>query len=161
MPGPPPKDPRTRARANKDPIPLRIVDLPSEALLPETPPTDLLRTEDGERWHPGVLRWWTEWRESPLGQNLPDTDVAEFEICALLLQEFYTGGRRAATIAEFRQRMAAFGSTPADRARLRIVAADADQKEAKKAAPRKAAASPARRKYGSLAVLRQNPEQAG
>jgi hypothetical protein len=51
--------------------------------------------------------------------------------------------------AEVRLRVAKFGATPEDRARLRMVFADADEKDEKRAAK----ASPAREKYKGLRAV--------
>jgi hypothetical protein len=54
------------------------------------------------------------------------------EACAVLHHEFMK--KRTFTLAsELRLRMAKFGATPEDRARLRIVFADADEKDEKRA----------------------------
>jgi hypothetical protein len=80
-------------------------------------PGDLL--PDGEVWHPATLRWWQRWCESPLTDNLPAVDWSELAACAVLHHEYMR--KRTFTLAsELRLRMAKFGATPEDRARLRI-----------------------------------------
>lgn len=125
--GPAPKNPSRRARTNKDPIPGRVLDAPGVA--PAELPMDLL--PDGDEWHPATLRWWKRWCESPLAENLPAVDWSELEACAVLHHEFMR--KRSFTLgSELRLRMAKWGATPEDRARLRISIADADEKDAKR-----------------------------
>lgn len=83
---------------------------------------------DGDEWHPATLRWWKRWCDSPLAQNLPAVDWSELEACAVLHHEYMR--KRTFTLAsELRLRMAAYGATPADRARLRYSVATADEKD--------------------------------
>lgn len=142
--GPAPKPPSRRARNNKDPIPTRIVEAPP--LEPMDLPLDLL--PDGEEWHPATLRWWARWCDSPLADNLPAVDWSELEACAVLHHEFMR--KRSFTLgSELRLRMAKWGATPEDRARLRIQLADADAKDDKRPAP----GSSARERRGALRAL--------
>lgn len=142
--GPAPKDPRRRARGNKDPIP--TTHIAAEPLAPMALPDDLLR--DGDVWHPATLRWWARWCTSPLAANLPAVDWAELEACAVMHNEFMR--KRTFTVAaELRLRMAKFGATPEDRARLRIQIADADDKDDKRAAK----SNSSRERYGQLRAV--------
>lgn len=141
--GPRPKPADRRARTNKDPVPTRIVE--ASALEPAELPMDLL--PDGEEWHPATLRWWARWCESPLAQNLPAVDWSELEACAVLHHEFMR--KRSFTLgSELRLRMAKWGATPEDRARLRITIADADAKDEKRPV-----ASSSRDRRGTLRAL--------
>lgn len=143
--GPAPKDPSRRARVNKDPIPTRVIEVDSVA--PMELPVDLL--PDGDEWHPATLRWWRRWCESPLAADLPEVDWAELEACAVLHHEFMR--KRSFTLgSELRLRMAKFGATPEDRARLRIQLATADEKDHRRPDPGKGS----RKRYGDLHVLR-------
>ena len=142
--GPSPKPADRRARTNRDPVPTRIVE--ASALEPAGLPMDLL--PDGEEWHPATLRWWSRWCESPLAENLPAVDWSELEACAVLHHEFMR--KRSFTLgSELRLRMAKWGATPEDRARLRIQLADADAKDEK----RPASGSSARERRGTLRAL--------
>lgn len=128
--GPAPKAAGRRARTNADPVAGRVLDL-KPADLPTEPPCDLL--PDGDEWHPATLRWWGRWVGSPLFSSLPDTDLSELEAIAVLHHEFMR--KRTFTLAsELRLRMAKFGATPEDRARLRISVADADERDDKRSA---------------------------
>lgn len=145
--GPAPKDPSRRARVNKQPIAQRVLE--ATGVAPAELPMDLL--PDGDEWHPATLRWWLRWCESPLAENLPAVDWSELEACAVLHHEFMR--KRSFTLgSELRLRMAKWGATPEDRARLRISIADADEKDAKRPTP-----APSRQRRG---VLRALPNQA-
>lgn len=122
--GPAPKPASRRARANKDSVAGNVFEIHPED--PYGLPMDLL--PDGDEWHPATLRWWKRWCDSPLAQNLPAVDWSELEACAVLHHEYMR--KRTFTLAsELRLRMAAYGATPADRARLRYSVATADEKD--------------------------------
>lgn len=124
----------------------------AEGVAPAALPMDLL--PDGDEWHPATLRWWRRWRESPLAENLPAVDWSELEACAVLHHEFMR--KRSFTLgSELRLRMAKWGATPEDRARLRISIADADEKDAKRPA-----APSSRERRGSLRAL-PTPKASG
>jgi hypothetical protein len=86
------------------------------------------------------------WAESPLAEEFTATDWSELLDTAVLHGAYWSGELRMA--GELRLRVAKFGATPEDRARLRITFAVADEKErgAGKPAPkrrsRKAAVDP-------------------
>lgn len=132
--GPAPKNPARRARTNSDPMGLRIiVAAPTDQ--PELP--TLLIRDDGDMvsvdW-PDVTRdWWRMWAESPLSSEFTATDWSELRDTARLHALYWLGDVRVAP--ELRLRVAKFGATPEDRARLRIQFAAADEAEAKR--PRK------------------------
>lgn len=101
-----------------------LVRAPQQAM-----PDDLLG--EGEAWHPATIRWWDRWSSSELAKDWTFMDWSEFEACAVLHHEFMK--KRTFTLAsEIRLRMEKFGATPADRARLRIVFADAEEKDEKR-----------------------------
>jgi hypothetical protein len=142
--GPAPKPSGRRVRTNSDPIPSRVIEN-WQADRKELP-NDLL--PDGEVWHPATVRWWQRWLMSPLSEKWTEVDWSELEACAVLHQEFMK--KRTFTLAsEIRLRVAKFGATPEDRARLRIVFADADEKDAKRPAP----GSASRERFGDLRML--------
>lgn len=146
--GPAPKPPHRRAGKAKDPHPMRTVD--AAPLSPMGLPSDLL--PEGDEWHPATQRWWGRWCESPLAVNLPAVDWSELEACAVLHHEFMR--KRSFTLgSELRLRMAKFGATPEDRARLRIQLADADEKDSKRPAELSA-----RERRGTLHALRVSGE---
>lgn len=145
--GPAPKDPNRRARANKDPVPLRVITA-SPVTQPDLPTLEIER--DGELiehvWPARTEQWWKMWRESPLSAEFTSTDWSELLDTARLHALFWMG--RTSVAAELRLRVAKFGATPEDRARLRITFAQAEEAEQKPAAK---ASSRARR--GGLKAL--------
>jgi hypothetical protein len=133
--GPPPKDRQRRARTNGDPIPLRVV-FAEPVGQPVLPDMD---------WPAITREWWSMWDESPLSAEFTSTDWAFLLDTALLHAQLWGGNMGVA--AELRLRVAKFGATPEDRARLRITFADADERDDKRQARR---ASGARERRGAL-----------
>jgi hypothetical protein len=119
--GPPPKNPSKKARRNRDPIPLRIVQQTERA----EPPLLMADVE----WHPQVIVWWKTWIDSPLSQDFTTTDWQYLLETAFIQNTFWNGDMKVA--AELRLRAQKFGATPEDRARLRIQVVTADEVEAK------------------------------
>lgn len=83
-----------------------------------------LDTDSGKReqWHPQTVRWWQSWRRSPQGVKMmtePDWDYL-LDTALLHHQMWMSGGKNSERAAEIRLRVATFGATPADRARLRM-----------------------------------------
>jgi hypothetical protein len=149
--GPPPKDPRRRARSNADPIPLRV--LPTSLVgQPDLPEFDVQVEADGELvsqkfvWPERTRQWWQMWADSPLSAEFTATDWSELLDTALLHAQFWTGSTKLA--GELRLRVAKFGATPEDRARLRITFAAADEAESKRKPG--AAGAGARERYQGL-----------
>jgi hypothetical protein len=130
--GPAPKDPAHRARANKDPIPLRVIHAEPVAQ-PDLPEFDVRVNDSGEVsgqqfvWPPRTREWWEMWRDSPLSAEFTATDWSELLDTAMLHARFWQGATNLA--GELRLRVAKFGATPEDRARLRIQFAQADTAE--------------------------------
>lgn len=138
--GPAPKDPARRARRNQDPVALRVITA-SPVSQPKLPPL-FLPDEDGKRrrvqWPAQTKRWWQMWGESPLSTEFTETDWSELLDTALLHARLWSGDHRVA--AELRLRVAKFGATPEDRARLRIQFAQADEADEKKTRRRSSSA---------------------
>lgn len=123
--GPTPKPADSRARRNKDPQPIRVIHAePVEQ--PSLPTFEVER--DGELtefvWPARTVEWWQMWGASPLSAEFTSTDWSELLDTALLHARFWSGDTKVA--AELRLRVAKFGATPEDRARLRITFAQAD-----------------------------------
>lgn len=121
--GLPPKDPSTRVRRNKGGAQMRVLE--AEATPQPELPTRYRHkeAEDGSfrdiiDWPDATVRWWNMWASSPLSADFTDSDWSELEIAALLHAEFMEGDYKLA--AELRLRTAKFGTTPEDRARLKI-----------------------------------------
>ncbi|MFF1450159.1 hypothetical protein ACFVYF_18770 [Streptomyces sp. NPDC058274] len=66
----------------------------------------------------GAKRFWRTWATSPQAGKWIETDWAELEITTKLVDTFYQGDTKVA--GEIRQRVAKWGATVEDRARLRM-----------------------------------------
>src|SRR3954454_1424188 len=114
-----PKDPDKRARRNKDPIPHTVLQfVPGQQ--PELPVCDV-------EWHPQTRQWWDVWGRSQIATTFTEADWSFLLDTARVHTMFWNGSLRAA--GELRQRVAKFGSSPEDRARLRIFFATADRQD--------------------------------
>jgi hypothetical protein len=126
--GPPPKDPTRRARRNSDPVPLRVVHAEPVAQ-PDLPTFEI--EVDGELiefvWPARTREWWGMWKDSPLSAEFTSTDWSELMDTAVLHARYWRG--QVSLAGEIRLRVAKFGATPEDRARLRITFANADEAE--------------------------------
>lgn len=115
------KPDHARARRNKPAGPeLRVIHT-------EAAPQPPLPAGD---WHPQTIEWWAMWRDSPLAPEFTANDWSELLDTAVIHSGFWAGDMKLA--AELRQRVAKFGATPEDRARLRIQFAQADEADAKR-----------------------------
>jgi hypothetical protein len=142
--GPTPKPADKRARRNSDPVGLRVIEAKPTAQ-PKLP-TLWIRQDDeptSVSWPAVTLEWWKMWADSPLSTEFTDTDWSELRDTARLHALFWMGDKSVAS--ELRLRVAKFGATPEDRARLRITFAQADDAETK---PAKATSS--RGRYSGL-----------
>lgn len=124
--GPAPKPSDQRARRNSDPVPLRVLI----ATVTEQPELPAVRPS-GEPWPVQTVEFWRMWLESPLSADFTSSDWSFLLDTAVLHADFWSGESRVA--GELRQRVAKFGATPEDRARLRITFAAADEAEEKPA----------------------------
>ena len=134
--GPAPKDPAARARANKNPLGMRVIqaDPVGQPTLPVVYRPD---PDTGKKkrfaWPDATKRWWKMWGDSPLATEFTANDWSELLDTALLHAQFWSGDTKVA--GELRLRVAKFGATPEDRARLRIQFAAADEADEKRAKP--------------------------
>lgn len=130
--GPAPKDPSKRARQNKDPVALKVVDSEpvAQPSLPELAP-------GGEPWNPQTVDWWQRWGADPLAADFRQSDWSELLDCAAVHSRFWDGDMKLG--AELRLRTGKFGSTQEDRARLRIQFAAADEADEKRRSSRSGA----------------------
>lgn len=131
--GPAPKDPRKRARTNKDVVPLRIVTVEPVAQ-PDLPEFDVeVRPKDDEPymvefvWPAATRDWWAMLDLHPLAREFIETDWSYLMDTAVIHAAFWKGKLDLA--AEIRLREAKYGFTPEDRARLRIQFAEATSAE--------------------------------
>lgn len=131
--GPAPKPAGRRVRTSKDPVPSTVLPF-QRAEAPELP--------EGVEWHPQTQKWWAMWKRSAQAANFTESDWSFLEDTALMHHAMWSKGQWTLA-AEVRLRVAKFGATPEDRARLRMVFADADEKDEKRAA--KSGTSRARR----------------
>lgn len=138
--GPPPKDPKKRARGNKDPI--ASTTLRFERVPPPSLPSRYVGNEE-------VERWWQTWTDSPQADILGSTDWQGLLDTLPLVAAYYDGDLKQA--AEIRLRVAAYGATPADRARLRMTFASADEADAKRR--HETTGDTARERYAQLRVV--------
>lgn len=122
--GPAPKNPDQRARRNKDPLPLRVIE--AEAT-PQPPLPDVMPGD--EPWPAQTREWWRMWSISPLAEEFTDAEWSFLLDTAVIHARLWSGDAKAA--AELRLRVDQFGMTPTSRARLRITfaqAAEADER---------------------------------
>jgi hypothetical protein len=134
----PPKSADRKAGHSKDHTPtttIRFVGAEQPAL------------PDGVDWHARTVAWWAMWGRSPQSEHFMESDWDFLLDTAVLHTAFWSGNSTAGP--ELRLRVAKYGATPEDRARLRMSFADADDKDSK----RPAAASSARERYGTLTAL--------
>lgn len=108
--GPAPKDPSKRRRRNADPVPTTVVEPDDEVRGPDLP--------GGVEWPMPTLAWWETWRASAQAKTFTQTDWDFLTDTALLHARFWAGDAKVG--AELRLRVAKFGATPEDRARLRM-----------------------------------------
>lgn len=126
--GPAPKPAARRARGNKDPHPTASIRFERA----EQPPLP-----DDVDWHPQTRRWWAMWSSAPQADHFMSTDWDFLLDTAVLHDAFWRKGQWTLA-AEIRLRVAKVGATPEDRSRLRMIFADADEKDAKRSTPTQA-----------------------
>lgn len=146
--GPAPKDPAKRARRNADPTPTTTLR-PKATKPPALPAKFPILTLAGARqvaFPPATKKWWETWKASPQAETFTATDWSFLLDTAILHARLWQGDGSVA--AELRIRVAKFGATVEDRARLRMTFAQADEAEGKKPTP-----TGARQRYGDLKVL--------
>lgn len=130
--GPPPKHPSARARRNAGNSSMRIITA-EPVDQPSLPDFDVQVEIGGEMssqsfsWPARTREWWSMWADSPLSLEFTSTDWSELLDTALLHAKFWSGDTKLAS--ELRLRVAKFGATPEDRARLKIQFAAADEAE--------------------------------
>lgn len=140
--GPRPKDSSKRARSNSDSgiqgATIRFVR-GEQPELPELP--------GGFEWCEPTRNWWRMWKESALSDHFMATDWSFLADTATLHQNVWGFGD-ISSLPELRIRVAKFGATMEDRARLRIQFAEADEADA-----RRPKTEGAKARYGALKVV--------
>lgn len=81
---------------------------------------------EGPTWPVRTVAWWKTWRSSALAQTFTDTDWDFLLDTALLHAAFWSGD--ASVASELRLRVAKFGATPEDRARLKLTVTETGEK---------------------------------
>ena len=119
--GPAPKDPSKRVRRNKT-EPVTVLTGDGKIHGPDLP--------DGVDWPAQTRSWWETWRSSPQAPTFTDTDWSFLLDTAVLHAEFWSGN--ASVAGELRLRVAKFGATPEDRARLKIAVGEPESKPQEK-----------------------------
>jgi len=149
--GPAPKDPSKRARRNKDPQAQTILRF-EKAEAPELPDFKV-RNDAGRlvkfRWPERTCEWWAKWVASPQAEHFSTTDWEELLTTALIHARVWSG--EVALSAELRLRVAKFGATMEDRARLRMQFAQADEADEGRGS---SGVDAAKERYARLRVLR-------
>ncbi|WP_037803051.1 hypothetical protein [Streptomyces sp. NRRL F-5135] len=145
--GPVPKS--QRVRRNREAVPQTVLRW-EHAEAPELP--DFRVERDGELvdfvWPERTREWWQTWIDSPQAEHFGSTDWEYLLDTALIHARLWRGELAAAP--ELRLRVAAFGATPADRARLRMVFAEADGLDGGRGS---SGAPSARETYGQLRMM--------
>ena len=156
--GPAPSVSRSRSRDQRR-AEAAVVEVVADDVVrgPELPERDPL----GLPWPAQTRRWWESWRRSPLAVTFAGTDWDYLTDTAVLHAALWRGDVKAA--AELRLRVALFGATPADRARLRLSvkspAAGAAVPEARAAAA--AASSASKRRSRILKAVTDGAADVG
>lgn len=138
--GPQPKDPSRRAGHTKDP------NVQTVLRFEQAEPPSLPDHPGEDDWPERTLDWWEMWVASPQADTFSSTDWDFLLDTALLHARLWRGEVTAA--AELRLRVAKFGATPEDRARLRMQFAQADEADSKRPATGSSKA-----RYADLKVL--------
>jgi hypothetical protein len=119
-------------------VALRVITAaPTEQ--PDLPDFDVVVKVDGQMvstefvWPERTREWWRMWGESPLSDEFTQTDWDFLLDTAVLHARYWRGDVTSA--GELRLRVAKFGATPEDRARLRIQFAQADEAEGRSGSP--------------------------
>jgi hypothetical protein len=108
--GPAPKDPAKRARTNKSALAVQPI-VPKLSKQPKLP-------GGIEKWPQRTVKWWKMWGNSPQSVYFMDSDWEFLLETALLHAKFWAGETQLA--GELRLRVAKFGATIEDRARLQM-----------------------------------------
>ena len=137
--GPAPKAPGRRVRRNKDQHQVTTIRFEA-ADQPDLP--------DGHDWPAATVAWWRMWADSPLSDQFGTTDWSFLMDTALLHAQVWAGD--LSSMPELRLRVAKFGATPEDRARLRIQFAEADERDNDRTQQKPAGA---RERYGNVTKL--------
>lgn len=124
--GPAPKNADRRARRNS------AVESPVTILRFEQVEQPNLRSlPAGYDWGEATQAWWRMWAESPQAEHFGVTDWDFLMDTALCHYDVWSNGNLD-RLSELRTRVAKFGATPEDRARLRMQFAEADEADSRR-----------------------------
>lgn len=155
--GPAPKSADQRARRNVDWSSSRVVVVES-AGQPKLPQRWHVDPKTGKKrritWPAETREFWQVWADSPLSDEFTNTDWSELLIAARLHAAVVEGDLKSAP--ELRLRVAKFGATPEDRARLRIAFMTADEAEQKTEQPQCSSSSRRSSRYHGLRAVGQS-----
>lgn len=112
MPGPTPKNPKTRQRMNRTSTAAKLTDTSSRPLNPALPK----RAKDERPWHEETVEFWELVWSSPMAPEYTDADVPGMVALTKLIDRFNYGEIQLA--AEIRLQRQCYGLTPLDRRRL-------------------------------------------
>lgn len=129
-----------RYRPDKQPLPTRVIRFE---------PTSQPELPEGYDWPERTREWWAMWAASPLSETFGVTDWDFLLDTAVLHSHFWSGDVKVA--AELRIRVAKFGATPEDRARLRIQFAQAENRDSRRERTGNKDRKSARERYGDVA----------
>ena len=115
--GPPPA--ATKRRRNTDPLGAPTTITVEPCRTDGMPGFDLPPRPEDDDWHPMTRMLWSALRRSPLMWNEPELGWLYLLDTMLMHHTMWAKGRWEFA-AELRLRLAQFGTTPADRLRLRI-----------------------------------------
>lgn len=138
--GPPPKNPRTRARRNASPGAAQLAADAKAAEVPALP-------QIGRRtWHPMTVEWWNDTWTDPMSAEFARSDKHGLFMLAELVDAFWklsaTNPKRPKLATEIRMQGQRFGLSPLDRRRLQWEierGEDAEERTNQRAARRQAA----------------------
>lgn len=128
--GPAPKDPRKRARKNKDPVAMRVIEVSPVAQPSLESLFGAVNPATGMEWSDATLMLWREIGEFGRVQLLQSAQWSLFGRAMILDDAVNRGDLKYA--AEARLQIAKFGIAPDDLARMRIQLAAADEADEKR-----------------------------
>ena len=103
---------------------------------------------------PAVTRdWWIQWGDHPMADTFTHSDW-QFLLDTALLHAAVWGAGDLRLLPELRLRVAKYGVTPEDRARLRITFAEADSRDKRRHDPEAPADEVKAQRIGSAARAR-------
>lgn len=113
--------PAATRKSKKKLSPMQLVKAPDVAMGPELPDGWLTdRHGNAIEWHPATKAWWDNWRTSPQATRMLTGPDWDFLLDTALMHHSMWNYKKWELASEVRLRVAKFGATPDDRARLRM-----------------------------------------